>query len=724
MSLDALRSYTFVSRYARFDPSRRRRETWPEAIDRVTDMHRRKYPEVQSEIEWAFRLVRQKRVLGSQRALQFAGQPIEENHARIYNCTASFCDRIRFFQECFWLLLCGCGTGFSVQRHHVAKLPEFTDSRLNQQTPRPLRKFCIYPTIESWADALGVLLASYFPHPEFPAFANADVEFTFADRRVDKLRWDELNADSLASSLQSIRAVLDRCLAAGQRRLRPIDAYDIVMLFSQAVLCGGVRRSASICVFSPDDDDMLDAKTGNWYYDHPHRAGSNNSCLLLRGQTSFEQFRSILQKVREYGEPGFVWADSTEYLVNPCCEIGFWPVDEETGASGWAVCNLTEINGAKVKNKADFARAARAAAIIGTLQAGYTDFPYLGPTTERIVRREALLGVSITGVMENAELLLDPAVQREMAELVKQVNAEIAQEIGIRPAARCTCIKPAGASSCLLGTSSGIHPHHARRYFRRVQASKLEAPFQHFARRNPSAVEDSVWHPGSDHGVVTFCVEAPARAKIKSDFTAVAFLELIKSTQQNWVIPGTRPEACTRPWLTHNVSNTVWVKEHEWEAVADFIYRNRAFFTGVSLLPASGDKEYPQAPMCAVLEIDEIVAEYGPGVFLAESLVAAATAAFAGSLWTACDALRGKGRNFVHSASQRAWLDQAAAYAKEFFQGDLTRTSNCLKDVANYRLWVQLKKSYRPVDYTQMLEDADETTFLAEPACAGGACLV
>ncbi len=721
MSLQALQDYTFAARYARYDANLQRRESWDEAALRMREMHQGRYPHVAAEIEAAFELVREKRVLGSQRALQFAGAPILERHAHLYNCAASYCDRLRFFQEAFWLLVCGCGVGVSVQKHHVRKLPPLTrEARHTRKTHE------IVDTPEGWADALGVLLSSYFATPIFAEFAGCDVRFDYANIAPAGTPMPHSNGkapgpDALERSLDLVRCLLDTCLERGQTHLRPIDAYDLLMYISEAVLAGGIRRSAAICVFSPDDEEMLNAKTGNWFNDNPQRGRSNNSCLLLRDKTTRTQFAHILKSVREFGEPGFIWADSTEYIVNPCCEIGFYPVDETTGLSGWGLCNLTEINGAKVKSKEDFASAARAAALIGTLQAGYADFPYLGEVTERIVRRDALLGVSITGIMENPHLLLDPALQREMAELIKDTNEAMAAKIGIAPAARTTCIKPAGSSSCLLGTSSGIHPHHARRYFRRVRANKHEALLKYYAAINPQAVEDCVWSADRTDAVITFCVETPAHATIKDDLRAVEFLDIVRTTQQNWVRSGARAEH-SPAWLSHNVSNTVTVRDDEWTEVGAFLFEYRADFTGVSLLPASGDKDYAQAPMCAVLTRDELDAMYGDSVDALSQLVAQGREAFAGNLWNACDALvQGNGGADL---AREDWLYEASELALRSFDGDVRRLSYALKDVHHQELWDELKSCHIDVDFRYLTEEEDDTNQLMETACAGGACLI
>jgi len=448
MSVKALQDYTFVSKYARYLPEQKRRETWVEAVDRVRDMHIRRYPQIKQDITWAFEQVKQRKVLGSQRALQFGGQPIEKKNARIYNCISSYCDRLRFFQECFWLLLCGCGTGFSVQKHHIAKLPNF-NSILLEKKFLTKKVYVIPDSIEGWSDSLGVLLSAYFEDGEFSEYYGTEVIFDCSLIRQEGALLGSSSGKApgpkpLMRALEKIRNILDKCVADEQKSLRPIDAYDIIMHASDAVLSGGVRRSATICLFSPDDEEMATAKIGNWFIDNPQRGRSNNSAILLRGKTTKEQFEKLMGYVREFGEPGFVWSDSLEILFNPCVEISLYGYDIETGLSGWQCCNLCEINGKKCHTLDDWIIAAKAAAIIGTCQAGYSDLTYLGPVSKKIIEREALLGVSITGVMDNPEILLDPEKQRFVAQLVLDVNEEFAAKIGINPAARATCLKPAG----------------------------------------------------------------------------------------------------------------------------------------------------------------------------------------------------------------------------------------------------------------------------------------
>jgi len=752
MSVRALQDYTFVSKYARYNEEQKRRETWLEAVERVRDMHLRKYPQIEDEIRWSFEQVKNKRVLGSQRALQFGGKPIEKKNARIYNCIASYCDRPRFFQECFWLLLCGCGTGFSVQKHHVAKLPDFAREWQEDPSNRPQKIYAVPDTIEGWADSLGVLLSSYMQDGVFPEFEGYEVIFDYSLIRPEGAALASSSGkapgpEPLRIALDVIRELLNRCLMNGQNRLRPIDAYDIVMHASDAVLSGGVRRSATVCLFSPDDAEMATAKVGNWRFENPQRGRSNNSALLIRDETSKEDFEKLMSYVRQFGEPGFVWADNRELIVNPCVEIGMYAVDEETGLSGWQACNLCEINGRKCKTEEDFAIAARAAAIIGTCQAGYTDLKYLGSVSKRILEREALLGVSITGMMDNPDILFNQKLQRKMAQLILEVNEDIAKRIGVRPAARATCVKPAGTTSCILGTASGIHAHHAKRYIRRSQANHLEPPLNHFKEINPLAVEKSVWSKNGTDEVLSFCIEVPKGSKTKNDIDAITLLNYVKRTQKNWVSAGRKGDRCTADWLCHNVSNTITVKEDEWDAVTDYIYNNRRYFAGIALLPITGDKDYPQAPFVAIYTPNELVRMYGNGSVMASGLIVDGLHAFEDNLWKACDAVLDLGEPLLEPKSPEAngdaisleeirkhevemdqysakmdWIRRANQFANRYVDGDLRKMTYALKDVNNWKYWCDLNREYKNVDYTTMMEEEDNTKLEETVACAGGAC--
>tara|TARA_Y100000593_G_scaffold28444_1_gene56740 strand:+ start:6655 stop:8856 length:2202 start_codon:yes stop_codon:yes gene_type:complete len=730
MSVRELQDYTFVAKYARWIPEKKRRETWNEAVNRVKKMMLDKYsdiPNVHEDIEWAYEMMRKKRVLGSQRALQFGGKPIFKHNARIYNCITSFCDRLRFFQECMYLLLCGCGTGFSVQKHHIEKLPPLVKNK------NGTKKYVIPDTIEGWSDAVGILVTSYFDQEElFPEYTGKNVNFDYSEIRpagsfLNSSGGKAPGPEPLKNALSNIRKILDKALKdldfcdKSIRYLTPIQAYDIVMHSADAVISGGVRRSATICLFSPDDEEMAKAKTGSWFVENPQRGRSNNSAILLRDKTTAKQFSELMKSVKEFGEPGFVWSDSTELIVNPCVEIGMWPVDETTGKSGWQACNLSTINCAKIKSEEDFLEACKAASIIGSLQAGFASFPYLGETSENIVSRESLLGVSMTGIMEQHEICLSPEVQKAGAKTVKDENKRITKIIGINQAARTTCIKPEGTSSCVLGTSSGIHPHHAKRYIRRVQANKMEPIYNYFREINPRACEESVWSNNDSDDVVAFCIEVPAGAKTKNQVGAIDLLSHVKSTQQNWVIPGTNKSLCTQPWLVHNVSNTINVKPEEWEEVEKFIYKNRKYFCGISLLPITGDKDYPQAPFTAIYLPTEQVRHYGDASLFVSGLIEVALNLWEDNLWAACDSLLGVGAK-IKGNGKKEWSDRCKKFAERYFEGDLRKLTYCMKDVYNWKEWVDLNREYTSVDYTTVIEEENNVKPEQEWACAGGKC--
>jgi len=728
-ALQELQNYTFVSKYARWLSDQNRRETWKEAVDRVREMMHSRYDTfgISEEIDWAYDMMYKKKVLGSQRALQFGGDPILKRHAKIYNCTASYCDRLRFFQECFWLLLCGSGTGFSVQKHHVAKLPSLEHEVEKGQST----KYVIDDSIEGWSNALGVLLSSYFSKPieEFKQYKNSHISFDYSNIRpkgaalasgVGKAPGYE----PLANGLEKIRALLDRRLADGQKKLRPIDAYDIVMHSSDAVLSGGVRRSASLALFSHDDEEMAKAKTGNWYIENPQRARSNNSALLLKSDTTFEEFSALMQSVKEFGEPGFIWSESTEMIFNPCVEIGMWPIEEESGKSGWQGCNLSTINCSSVDDEEDFYERCKAAAIIGTLQAGFTKLDYLGQTSEKIFAREALLGVSLTGTMEKHDLVLTEKALTKGAKIAVDTNKHISKKININQAARVTCLKPEGTSSSMLGTSSGIHPHHAKRYIRHVQANILEAPYQHFKKVNPQACEKSSWSANNTDEVVKFPIEVPDGAKLRNQLPAVEMLSVVKDTQKNWVHSGKNRSLCTQEYLSHNVSNTVTVKPDEWDSVTKYIYDNRKYFAGISLIPQSGDKDYPQAPFTTVYTSREIVKEYGDAALWCSGLIELGLNAFNNNLWAACDYVSLNQAKDGDDENKVRFINKMKNFATKYFNGDNRRLTYCMKDVYNWKLYCDLYDSFEKVDYTQLLETEDNTAGIEEISCAGGACLL
>jgi hypothetical protein len=416
--------------------------------------------------------------------------------------------------------------------------------------------------------------------------------------------------------------------------------------------------------------------------------------------------------------------DNDSVYVHNCVEIGMWPVDEESGKSGWQGCNLSTINCSSVTDEDDFYERCRAAAIIGTLQAGFTKLEYLGEISQKIFEREALLGVSLTGTMEKHELVLTEKVLTRGAKIAVETNKELAKKIKINQAARVTCLKPEGTSSSMLGTSSGIHPHHAKRYIRHVQANVLEAPYQHFKKLNPQACEKSSWSANNTDEVVKFPIEVPDGAKLKNQLPAVDMLKVVKETQKNWVHSGKNRSLCTQDYLSHNVSNTVTVKPDEWDDVTKFIYDNRKYFAGISLIPQSGDKDYPQAPFTTVYTSREIVKEYGDAALWCSGLIELGLNAFNNNLWAACDYVSMNQAKENDSQDRLLFVTKMKNFAGKYFNSDLKRLTYCMKDVYNWKIYCDLFNSFKKVDYTQLSETEDNTVGIEEISCAGGACLI
>jgi ribonucleoside-diphosphate reductase alpha chain len=523
--------------------------------------------------------------------------------------------------------------------------------------------------------------------------------------------------------------------------------YDIVAHTSDAVLAGGVRRSALICIFSHDDELMMNAKTGNWWKDNGHRARSNNSALLLRNKTTLAEFMKLLPATKQFGEPGFIWADSTETLFNPCVEACLYGYDKQ-GRSGFQFCNLCEINMKGAATEDEFYSACLAASILGTLQASYTNFGYLGAVTRGIVESEALLGISMTGMMDNPSISYDPRILRNGTRIIKRLNTALADILRINPAARLTCIKPAGTTSCILNTSSGIHPRHSMKYFRRVQTTKNSKALQFYKSVNLPAVKTSVWSTSKTDDVVTFLCQSPPNAIVKSEVKAIELLEKVKLVQENWVLPGSDEKRSLQPYLKHNVSNTINVAPDEWEGVFEYIYKNRKYFTGVSLLSTSGDLDYEQAPFQEIIDHVELPKIYGPAAMFASGLITRVFNVFEGGLYEACSTFLGIGiplKPLVYDghdptnkiadneilAKKYAWVAMANKFTDNFFRADKTKPAtlsdktkmtHCLKHVDAFHRWCKLERCLKPVDWTEFHETTNNTRPSETEACAGGSC--
>lgn len=691
-------------------------------------MHKDKFkdrltPELEALMAKAENAYKSQKVLGAQRALQFGGEQLRKHEARMYNCSVSYCDRPEFFQEAMYLLLCGSGVGFSVQNHHIAKMPS-----IKKRSTTRAKIYQIPDSIEGWADAFGVLLSSYFTSDNpFPEYKGVQVHFDFSLIRPKGAEisggFKAPGPDGLRKSLELCEALLERTLSEGNSRMKPIVAYDFTMHMADAVLSGGVRRSATICMFDKDDQEMLKAKTGDWFIGNPQRGRSNNSVMLKRDELSRDEWEDIMTSVRDFGEPGFIFTDNLEFAYNPCVEIGMLPVTQE-GVSGFQFCNLTEINGGKCLTKEQFFEACEAAAILGTIQAGYTDFNYVSDATRQITEHEALIGVSITGWMNNPTVLFNEETLKQGAEIVKETNKKVALLLGINPAARTTCAKPSGNASVLLGTASGIHGEHAPRYIRNVQMNKEDEVAKLFMERNPKMCEPSVW--GDTDIVVSFPVVCQEGSMYKKDLMGVKQLEYVKMAQQFWVEHGTDTELCVDERLRHNISNTISVDD--WDEVEQYIFDNREWFAGISLLAAQGDKAYVQAPFTEVLTSEEILALYGDASMFASGLIVDSLKAFDNNLWQACDTALGFGQTLSEEESadllKRDWVRRFKKFAKNYFDGDLNQTVNCLKDCHNLHKWNSIHNTMDSITFSEELTEPAfiNADTLASEGCAGGAC--
>jgi hypothetical protein len=1045
----------FYSGYSRWDETKGGYESWDEAVSRVMSMHRKKYaekmtPELDALLVFAEDAYKDKLVLGAQRALQFGGEQIFKNETRMYNCATSHCDRPKFFNETMHLLLCGTGVGFSVQKHHIAKLP-----KIARRSPKKAKVFQVPDSIEGWADAFAVLLSSYFvegaTHPEF---RGAQIHFDFSKIRP---RGAMISGGFKAPGPDGLRAALVKCEDLLESVLREehvisissLTAYDFVMHMSDAVLSGGVRRSATICLFDKDDQDMLTAKTGDWFVNNPQRGRSNNSAVIVRKDLNREEWADIMKNVKSFGEPGFIFVPSKEHAYNPCCEIAMLPVTED-GESGWQFCvsgdtklitkdglvgiesvigkeieiwngqewsnvkpyqtgdqdrlhrvffsdgsyldatdnhkflvkhrfektyrevqtidlineistsryklsvprsnikyeggidvqhaydfgfvlgdgcvptnkktvfaglfgkdkqlnftsakidghyfnqngtpytnvtfdldvdfcrtmkyeselpneifswskesilkfiagwadadgtnaskgiriygredkirsaqlllskigidssvnlmskkgsvtnlcvrlndvwylqitktfeipcqrlkcdnessasfkgrnqvvskivtldglhksfclteeklnqcvfnnvltkqcNLVEVNGGFCDTVEKYERACKAGAILGTLQAGYTNFQYVTEATKKITEREALIGVSITGWMNNPEILFDKMNMRTGAEIVKKTNSEMAKILGINQAARCTTVKPSGNASTLLGTASGIHGEHSKRYFRHVQMNDHDEVTQHIQRTNPAMVERSVWSSNNTDVVVAFPIESKDTSIYKRDLLGTKQLDYVKLAQQNWIEFGTNVELCTDPTLRHNVSNTITVDD--WDVVEQYLFDNREYFAGVSLLSAAGDKAYVQAPFTEVFTAQEIMDQYGTGSILASGLIVDALHSYNKNLWQACDTVMGHGLKLSDDSSdllKRDWVRRAEKFAANYFGGDLGMMTNCLKDCYNLHKWHEINRDMVLINFSTELSKQSYTDVdtLGAQGCSGDACTI
>ena len=568
-----LSDITVFSKYAKYLPAVQRRETWVDLVTRNMDMHKRKYPHMAQEIDNAYQFVFDKKALPSMRSLQFGGAPIELAPNRIFNCAYLPVSEVEAFSETMFLLLGGTGVGYSVQRHHVTQLPEVRGPKERK------RRFLISDNIEGWADAVKVLMESYFN-------GLMTVDFDYRDIRPKGAMLITSGGKApgpqpLKDCIHKLRSVMDEAVG---RKLTTLETHDLMCYIADAVLAGGIRRAALIALFSMDDMEMMSCKVGTWYEDNPQRGRANNSAVILRHRATKDDFLKLWERVEASGsgEPGVYFTNDKDWGTNPCCEIALRP---------YQFCNLVELNVSDITSQEDLNDRSKAAAFIGTLQAGYTDFHYLRDVWKETTERDALIGVGQTGIGSGVILSYD---LMEAAEAVKEENERVANLLGINTAARCTTVKPSGTSSCVLGTSSGIHAWHNDYYIRRQRLGKNEALYIHLAKHHPELIEDEYFNPDSQ-AVVEIPQKAPEGSILRTE-SALDLLDRVRKFNTEWVQTGHREGQ-----NSHNVSCTISVKEDEWPDVGEWMWKNRNTFNGIAVLPYNGGT-YIQAPFEDITE--------------------------------------------------------------------------------------------------------------------------
>ena len=573
LGLEALSKLTVFSKYAKYVPELKRRETWDEIVNRYEQMMIKKYPKLEAQIKETAKFIRQKKVLPSMRALQFAGPAAEVNNSRIYNCCYLPIDSIHSFSETMFLLLGGTGVGYSVQKQHVAQLPAVTK-------PGRTRNYLIEDSIMGWADAVKVLMKAhleggFMPKFDFRAIRKKGARLITAGGKAP-------GPEPLKICLAHVQAVLDRKQEG--ETLSPLECHDILCHIANSVLAGGIRRSAMIALFSHDDEEMITCKYGNWWETNEQRGRANNSAVLLRGSVGEEEFNSLWKRIEASGsgEPGIYWTNNLDWGTNPCCEIALRP---------YQFCNLCEVNVSDVVCQEDLNDRVTAAAFFGTLQAGFTDFHYLRPIWSKTTQKDALLGIGMTGIGSGEILKYNLEAAAHVAKLTNSVMSEI---IGINEAARVTCIKPSGTTSLVLGTASGIHAWHAPYYLRTMRFGKNEDVASYLIVNHPELVEDDVLRPND-----TICVRIPVKAPEGSIFrteSPLQTLERVKKFATEWIKAGHLTGD-----NTHNVSATISIKEEEWPSVGEWMWNNKDYYNGLSVLPYWGGT-YKQAPFEDITE--------------------------------------------------------------------------------------------------------------------------
>lgn len=722
------------SDYLKWNDKEERYETWEEACVDVLEGHVKKYgSKVEPLVAEVLPSYLNQELLASQRTLQYRPEQIKKHNPRLYNCSTTYASTPDVFSKGFYVLLCGCGLGVNMQQQFIKMLPKL------QKRGEETETFVVEDSIEGWADAAKVLISTFVEHPQmYSEYFGKKIRFDYSQIRPEGAYisggFRAPSHRGLQQSLERIETLLEGSIGTKKSvTFRSIIAYDVFMHLSDAVLSGGVRRSAMNIIMSIDDEELVNAKIGNWRQTHPWRARSNNSVALVKGNYTKHDFNRLLKLNEGDNDLGFVFVKNEYEMLNPCFEIGFnfWNQIENKDIATFSFCNLDEINAsACVDKNGDFSekkfyQLCRRAAILGTLQAGYTDFKFLGKQTEDVVKGEALLGVSITGWMTRPELFNEEILQKG-AQIVKETNKEVAKLIGINPAARTTTTKPSGNASVILGTASGIHPEHSARYFRVMQLNKESDTAKYLESNMDFLLEESHWSATNSDYVVYVPIENTESTIYKEDMMGVKHLELIRLVKENWVDTGKNTELCFDPESSHNVSCTVLIDDMK--AIGDYVYEHRDSFAAVSFLSHFGDKDYTQAPFTSVLSMNEITAKYGVGAMLASGLIIDALHYF-DDLWQACQVLLGEaeiGGTRKDYILRKDWIRRANKFAKNYFKRNKKKMIYCLKDVHLLHKWETINREFTPVVFSDILTKPEYKAIgdYASVACAGGACEV
>lgn len=550
-----------------------RKETRHETIARVEAMHLDRFPRFADIIRSAFRWVYSGHVRPSMRSFQFAGDPILRENVRMFNCAGQALDSIQKFADFMYILMCGTGQGFSVEKEFISRLPKIAHGHEQE--------FVVEDSKESWADSIRTLITN--PRVKF--------NYNFIRARGTPLSTGGTASgpDALKLAHERIRSVL---IPAVGRHLTDVECADIMCMLAEAVVVGGVRRAALICLFDAQSDEMLKYKTGQWWDSAPWRARTNISARLNRGDTEFEnKLRSILDAcfASQTGEPGISLMNDQNWFYNPCHEVALK-----------AFCNLTSVNVPACRNQHEFLAAVHAATTIGVLQKSYSSFHYISRQWQIDCEKEALLGVSFTGLAMAWDFISQENLLLSAASLSLDVDEKLSTQLGLTPAARIGTIKPSGTESAELGVTSGIHAAHDKFYVRRVRLDRDSAIAHYLLSLTEmgeagghALIEKDLNQEG---GIVVNLPISHPDSICRTEESARGILERCKFINKHWITPthrhGPNP---------HNVSVTVNYKANEQEDIFNWMLKNKNNFSGVSLLPDNGGT-YLQAPFTSVSE--------------------------------------------------------------------------------------------------------------------------